>query len=149
MRRSVDDLLAEAQERIAPRLGPEDAQRALADGALLVDLRSQDERRRDGVVPGSLHIPRLVLEWRVDPNSGYTNPHITSLDCRLVLFCAQGFASSFAAAGLRELGCSRATDMVGGFDAWKSAGLPVRPLEEDRDLGREELPGMGAPEPFD
>jgi rhodanese-related sulfurtransferase len=148
VRRSVDDLLVQAQERIAPRLNPGDAHHATADGALLVDLRSQDERRRHGVVPGSLHIPRLVLEWRVDPDSGYTNPHIASLDCRLVLFCAQGFASSFAAASLRELGCSRATDMVGGFEAWKAAGLPVRPLDDDRDRGREELPGMGGPEPF-
>ena len=105
VRRSVADLLAEAQERIAPRLDPEDAHRAMADGAVLVDLRSQDERRRHGVVPGSLHIPRSVLEWRVDPDSGYSNPHITTLECRLVVFCAQGFSSSFAAASLRELGC--------------------------------------------
>jgi rhodanese-related sulfurtransferase len=120
----------------------------MADGALLVDLRSQDERRRHGVVPGSLHIPRSVLEWRVDPDSGYTNPYVSGLDCRLVLFCAQGFSSSFAAAGLRDLGCRNATDMIGGFDAWKGAGLPVRPLDESRDAGRSELPGMGAPEPL-
>jgi rhodanese-related sulfurtransferase len=114
---------------------------------LLVDLRSDDERRRDGVVPGSLHIPRLVLEWRVDPDSGYTNPHVTDLDCRLVLFCSQGFASTFAAASLRELGCVNATDMIGGFDAWKAAGLPVRQLTDDREPDPNELPGMGPPEP--
>jgi len=65
-----------------------------------------------------------------------------------VLFCAQGFSSSFAAASLRELGCDNTTDMVGGFDAWKAAGLPVRSLDESRDEGRGELPGMGAPEPL-
>jgi MFS family permease len=146
-RPSVDQLLAKAQERIAPRLTPEEARRAMTDGALLIDLRSSDERRRDGVVPGSLHIPRSVLEWRVDPDSGFTNPYVTGLDRRLILFCAQGFSSSFAAASLRELGCARATDMVGGFDAWKSAGLPVRVLDEDRPA-REGLPGMGAPEPL-
>ena len=145
-RLSVEQLLARAQERIAPRLDPEEAQRALADGALLIDLRSEDERRRHGVVPGSLHIPRSVLEWRVDPDSGYRNPYVTSLDCRFVLFCAQGFSSSFAAASLRELGCVNATDMVGGFEAWKAAGLPVRTL--GRRSIREELPGMGAPEPL-
>jgi MFS family permease len=146
-RRSVDQLLAAAQERIAPRLHPDEAHRAMADGALLIDLRSQDERRRDGIVPGSLHIPRSVLEWRVDPDSGYSNPYVTGLTCHLVLFCAQGFSSSFAAAGLRELGCAYATDMVGGFEAWRAAGLPVRALGENR-RAREELPGMGAPEPL-
>ena len=112
-------------------------------------MRSQDERRRHGIVPGSLHIPRSVLEWRVDPDSGYTNPYIATLDCRLVLFCREGFSSSFAAASLRELGHRNATDMVGGFDAWKSSRLPVRSLDEDEERDREELPGMGAPEPLE
>jgi MFS family permease len=147
-RASVDELLARAQQRIAPRLQPEEARRAMAEGAVLVDLRSQEERRRHGVVPGSLHIPRSVLEWRVDPDSGFTNPHVTGLDCPLVLFCAQGFSSSFAAAALRDLGCTKATDMVGGFEAWKAAGLPVRALDEDRAVEAGELPGMGAPEPI-
>jgi MFS family permease len=149
VRHSVSELLARAQERIAPRLDPEEARRAMADGAVLVDLRSNDERRLHGVVPGSLHIPRSVLEWRVDPDSGYTNPYITTIDCRLVLFCAQGFSSSFAAASLRELGCSRATDMVGGYEAWKAAGLPVRSLDEEHRPDGSELPGMGGPEPFE
>jgi MFS family permease len=148
-RRSVAQLLVAARERIAPRLDPAEAQRAMTEGALLIDLRSEDERRRHGVVPGSLHIPRSVLEWRVDPDSGYTNPHVTGLNCRLVLFCAQGFSSSFAAASLREIGCAHATDVVGGFDAWKAAGLPVRELAENRSRGQDELPGMGAPEPLD
>ena len=87
-----------------------------------------------------------MLEWRVDPDSGFTNPHITSLDRRLVLFCSQGFASSLAAASLRDLGCADSTDMVGGFDSWKEAGLPVRPLP-DREPEPGELPGMGPPEP--
>ena len=149
VRHTVDELLARAQERIAPRLDPEEAHRAMADGAVLVDLRSHDERRLHGVVPGSLHIPRSVLEWRVDPDSGYANPHITTIDCRLVLFCAQGFSSSFAAASLRELGCSRATDVVGGYEAWKAAGLPVRSLDEEHRPDGGELPGMGGPEPFE
>ncbi|MGH3022600.1 MAG: MFS transporter [Gaiellaceae bacterium] len=146
VRHSVGELLVRAQERIAPRLDPEEVHRALANGVILVDLRSQDERRRHGVIPGSLHIPRSVLEWRVDPDSGYTNPYITSLDCRLVLFCEQGFSSSFAAASLRELGCTNATDMVGGFEAWKAAGLRVRSLDENQGRDAGELPGMGAPE---
>jgi MFS family permease len=148
VRYSVDALLARAQARIAPRLEPAEAYRAIENGALLIDLRSQDERRRHGVVPGSLHIPRSVLEWRVDPDSGFTNPYVTGLDSRLVLFCAEGFSSSFAAASLRDLGCANVTDMVGGFEAWKAAGLPVRPLDEDPSGDAAELPGMGAPEPL-
>jgi rhodanese-related sulfurtransferase len=147
VRRSIDDLVAEARKRIEPRLGPEEAQRAMASGALLVDLRSRDERRRHGVVPGSLHIPRTVLEWRVDPGSGYTNPYVTGLESRLVLFCAEGFSSSLAAAILHDLGCTNATDMIGGFDAWKEAGLPVRSAADDPDPDPGELPGMGPPDP--
>jgi hypothetical protein len=84
-----------------------------------------------------------VLEWRVDPDSGYSNPHIGGLDRRLVVFCADGYSSSLAAANLRELGCRRATDLVGGFRGWKAAGLPVVPL---REVDEPALPGLGPPE---
>jgi MFS family permease len=145
-RRSVDDLLADARSQIAPRLEPREAQQAQADGALLVDLRSNDERRRTGVIPGSIHIPRSVLEWRVDPDCEFRNPAVSDLACQLVLLCAEGFSSSLAAATLRELGFRRATDLVGGFNGWKRAGLPVQPARETEPDGR--LPGMGEPEPI-
>ena len=145
-RRTVEELLEDARRRIAPRLEPEAARRAMARGAVLVDLRSQDERRRGGVVPGAIHVPRSVLEWRVDPSSGYSNPHLGGLEVKLVLFCADGYSSSLAAAALRQLGCAKATDLVGGFSAWQAAGLPVRPLREDVGSDRDELPGMGPPD---
>lgn len=144
-RRDVEDLLAEARRRIAPRLEPEEAHQAQTRGALIVDLRSSDERRRSSVVPGSIHIPRSVLEWRADPDCEYRNPLFTDLERQLVLMCADGFSSSLAAATLRELGWRRATDLVGGFNAWNEAKLPVRPASRDR--GRV-LPGMGQPEPL-
>lgn len=147
-RRTAADLLADAQRRIAPRLEPHEAQAAAARGALLIDLRSVDERRSEGIVPGSLHIPRSVLEWRVDPSSGFTNPYVGGLDRHLVLFCAQGYSSSLAAASVRELGCRKATDIVGGFEAWKAHGLTVRGLDERRTASAV-LPGMGPPEPLD
>jgi MFS family permease len=144
-RRNVDDVLADARRRIAPRLEPEQAHQALATGALIVDLRSNDERRRSGVVPGSIHIPRSVLEWRTDPDCEYRNPAACDLERQLVLMCADGFSSSLAAASLCELGFRRATDLVGGFNAWKQAGLPFQPPREvEADGG---LPGMGEPEP--
>jgi rhodanese-related sulfurtransferase len=142
-RRTVDQLLAQARQRIAPRRKPHEALDAARNGALLVDLRSSDERRREGVIPGSLHIPRSVLEWRADPDTGWTNPHLGDLNRELILVCAEGCSSSLAAATLRELGYSRATDLVGGFAAWKASGQPTRPAP----MSQPERLGMGNPEP--
>jgi MFS family permease/rhodanese-related sulfurtransferase len=147
-RTTVDELLARARERIAPRLSPDEVARAMTQGALLIDLRSHDERAHAGVVPGSLHLPRSVLEWRLDPDSGWTNPHVGGLDRQLVLMCAQGYSSSFAAATARELGYAQATDLVGGFDAWVAAGLPVHAPTSDASKPKFPL-GLGAPEPAD
>lgn len=143
-RTTLDDLLREARGRL-DRLGPEQALDAQRDGALLIDTRSGDERRRDGVIPGSLHIPLSVLEWRLEPDadSAFHNPHVEGLDQWLVLVCAHGCSTSLAAARLQELGFARVTDLVGGFSAWRDAGLPVRPADHDA----ASVPGMGDPEP--
>jgi rhodanese-related sulfurtransferase len=145
LRRTAVELLADAQGRIAPRLQPHEAFDAMEEGALVVDLRSADERRREGVIPGTMHIPRSVLEWRLDPDSGYANPYVR-LGQRVIVFCAHGFSSSFAAVTLQELGYRTATDIVGGFAGWKAAGFPVREMDP---AGEQEgsLPGMGPPEP--
>jgi MFS family permease len=144
LRRTAAELLAEAQRCISPRLEPSNAFAALRDGALLVDLRSNDERRREGIIPGSLHIPRSVLEWRLDPDSGYANPHVRPGQS-VIVFCAHGFSSSFAAATLRELGWQTSTDIVGGFAGWKAAGLPTVEAPEDDEAENGQLPGMGPP----
>jgi MFS family permease len=144
LRRTAAELLAEAQSRIAPRLPPEDAFKAVHDGAVLVDLRSSDERRREGIIPGSIHIPRSVLEWRLDPDSGYSNPHVRP-EQQVIVFCAHGFSSSFAAATLRELGWRTSTDIIGGFAGWKAAGLPALEAGEENDAQEGHLPGMGPP----
>ncbi|MEO8291240.1 MAG: MFS transporter [Gaiellaceae bacterium] len=146
LRRTAAELLAEAQRRIAPRLEPTEASEAVQDGAVLVDLRSKDERLCEGIIPGSIHIPRSVLEWRLDPDSGYSNPYIR-FEQRVIVFCAHGFSSSFAAATLRDLGCRSSTDIVGGFAAWKAAGLPVLDGGRDDELDEGRLPGMGPPAP--
>jgi rhodanese-related sulfurtransferase len=148
LRRTAAELLADAQRRIAPRLEPEEAHSAMRDGAVLVDLRSNDERMREGIVPGSIHIPRSVLEWRLDPDSGYSNPYVR-LEQRVIVFCAHGFSSSFAAATLRELGFRTSTDVVGGFAGWRAAGLPVLDPGEDDESSVGELPGMGPPIPHE
>jgi rhodanese-related sulfurtransferase len=134
-------MLAEARSRLA-RLTPEETLVAQGEGALVIDTRSADERRRVGVIPGSLHIPLSVLEWRLDPDSdpGFHNHHITGLDQWIVLVCEHGCSTSLAAARLQELGFHRATDLVGGFEAWVEAGLPIH------DIGGGAL-GLGDPEP--
>lgn len=137
-------MLATARARL-DRLSPAAALAAQREGALVVDTRSADERRRDGVIPGSVHIPLSVLEWRVDPDADprYHNPSIRGLEQHLVLVCAHGCSSSLAAARLQELGFSRATDLDGGFEAWRAAGLPV--AEPDTPIVG--VPGMGDPTP--
>jgi rhodanese-related sulfurtransferase len=115
----IDWMLAEARSRIA-RYTPAEA--ADARDILLVDLRSSGERCEHGFIPGSVHVPRSVLEWRADPTSSHHDPRLAGP--RLVLVCAQGYSSSLAAATLVELGVD-AGDLDGGFEAWVAAGLPV------------------------
>jgi rhodanese-related sulfurtransferase len=125
-RRTLDQLLEAALARI-DRLEPADAFAAVEHGAVLVDIRSDLDRARDGIVPGSLHIPRTVLEWRLDPDSPWRNPHVGGLDRRIVLLCDHGCSSILAAATLAELGFADPGDVIGGFAAWRDAGLPTAP----------------------
>lgn len=143
-RRTIAELLAEARARLE-RLEPEEALAAQRSGALVIDTRSHDERVRQGVIPGSLHIPRSVLEWRLDPDADpeFRNSSISGLDEWIVLVCAHGFSTSLAAATLQDLGFTRATDIVGGFTAWKERGLPVQPA---RPVADDAVPGMGDPD---
>lgn len=125
-RTTIDDLLAEARAGI-DRPDPVAAAAARDRGAVLVDIRASEQRQAQGVVPGAVWFPRNVLEWRLDPDSGATDPRFGDLGAELILFCSEGYASSLAAATLRRLGFARATDMDGGFGAWAAAGLPVDP----------------------
>jgi rhodanese-related sulfurtransferase len=124
-RRTIHDLLAGARARYR-RLTPAEALAAMRAGALLIDIRTDTQRQRDGDIPGALAIDRTVLEWRVDPASGAAHPAIRGLDAPLILLCAQGYSSSLAVATLLDLGASHVTDVIGGFEAWRAAGLPVQ-----------------------
>ena len=126
---TVDQLLEAARSELI-RLTPAAALAAMRRGALLVDIRADAERWRDGLVPGARNVSRNVLEWRCDPASPHGDPELARADAHLVLMCNEGFQSSLAAATLQLLGIRRATDMVGGFQAWRGAGLPVRPANE-------------------
>ncbi|WP_329460081.1 rhodanese-like domain-containing protein [Streptomyces sp. NBC_01497] len=110
------------------RIGPDEARRAVReDAALLVDIRYERQRERDGLIPGALQIERNELEWRLDPQGSHRIPEATDHDRLIVVFCNEGYASSLAAASLQQLGLHRATDLEGGFQAWREAGFPVTP----------------------
>ena len=143
MVRTLDELLDDARARL-DRLTPAQALAAAENGALIIDIRSDRDREHVGVVPGSVHIPRTVLEWRVAPKSPWRNPHLGGPDRQLVILCDHGHSSSLAAATLVELGLD-ATDVIGGFEAWQKTGLPVAAPTHSRQPF--ELAGMGPPEP--
>ncbi|MFF3654305.1 rhodanese-like domain-containing protein [Streptomyces olivochromogenes] len=121
----IDTLLERVREGL-DRVEPEEAYSAAQAGeALLVDIRYAALRERDGLIPGALVVERNELEWRLDPQGSHRAPEATSHDLRVVVVCNEGYASSLAAVSLHQLGLHRATDLVGGFQAWKAAGLPV------------------------
>ena len=125
----IDELLARARARL-DRLTPREAHAAAGRGAVIVDTRPLEQRRRQGVVPGAVVIGRNVLEWRVDPTSGFTDPMLAGREGRVIVMCAEGYSSSLAATALQDIGIDMATDMVGGFLAWQAAGLPVGPCPD-------------------
>lgn len=120
----VEGLLEESRRGVR-RLAPQEAWSAAQGGALLVDTRTEWQRAAQGEVPGAVVIDRTVLEWRLDPASAAAIPEATGHDLHVVVLCRQGFSSSLAAASLRALGLSRATDVIGGVEAWAAAGLPL------------------------
>jgi rhodanese-related sulfurtransferase len=122
------DRLLEDERRLLERVTPEQAWEAAAAGGVIVDTRSHEQRVATGTVPGALRVHRNVLEWRADPTSPYRDPRIAECAGRVIIMCEQGYSSSLAAATLQRLGLEQATDMIGGFEAWVAAGLPVEPV---------------------
>ncbi|HEY7736466.1 MAG TPA: rhodanese-like domain-containing protein [Candidatus Limnocylindrales bacterium] len=121
---TIGSLLEAARAKL-DRLEPAAALDAAKSGALIVDTRCAEARHASGVIPGSAHVPLSVLYWRLDPTSGHDDKTLSDPSRQVILVCADGYSSSLAAATLRDLGFSRATDMVGGFNGWVAAGLPV------------------------
>jgi rhodanese-related sulfurtransferase len=126
--RTIDEILTHARARLR-RLTPQDAFRAAADGAVLVDIRPAAQRAAAGEIPGSVVIERNHLEWRLDPASDARLPWVTGYDQRIIVFCMEGYTSSLAAAALHDLGLTEATDIVGGFRDWVAASLPSAPAD--------------------
>jgi rhodanese-related sulfurtransferase len=122
----VDRLLARARAGLC-RLEPRAAADAVRRGAVLVDTRPEYQRRADGEIPGALLIERNHLEWRLDPSSGASLPEAVDRQVAWIIICDEGYSSSLAAASLKDLGLPNVADVIGGFQAWRDAGLPVTP----------------------
>ncbi|WP_235530176.1 MULTISPECIES: rhodanese-like domain-containing protein [unclassified Nocardioides] len=123
----IDDMLAEARSHLDRASARAAYQELIGGRAILVDIRPDAQRAAEGEVeplPGVLVIDRNVLEWRLDPRSETRLP-LASYDARVLVLCQEGYTSSLAADSLRQLGVHRATDVVGGFAAWRAAGMPV------------------------
>jgi rhodanese-related sulfurtransferase len=115
---AIEALLEDARRGV-DRVQPADLAAEMSAGALVIDTRPVDQRQRDGELPGALIIDRNVLEWRLDPTCPHHIAEADSANVRVVIVCNEGYSSSLAAATLRQLGLKRATDLVGGFQAWK------------------------------
>lgn len=127
---SIEQVLLAARARLR-RLAPVEAYRAMAIAeATLVEIRPEGQRAIEGSVPGALVVERNVLEWRFDPGSSSRLPIATDHNIQVIVFCSEGYTSSLAASALQDLGLWRATDIVGGFHAWRGAGLPIVPPSE-------------------
>ncbi|HEY3106549.1 MAG TPA: rhodanese-like domain-containing protein [Gaiellaceae bacterium] len=122
-RKSIDESYEEAARRLG-RVTAVEAYAEMRAGAVLVDTRSPDQQRAQGFVPGAVHHPLSVLAWRLDPDVPTSNEKL-ALDARILLICREGYSSVFAAEQLKEIGFTNATDVIGGVDAWKAAGLPI------------------------
>ncbi|MEV7417668.1 rhodanese-like domain-containing protein [Streptomyces sp. NPDC089919] len=120
----IDAFLERVREGL-DRVDARQAQEAARAGALLVDIRYQALRERDGLIPGALVVERNELEWRLDPLGSHKLPEATGHDLTVIVVCNEGYASSLAAESLQRIGLPGATDLVGGFQAWRAAGLPV------------------------
>ena len=123
MRKRIEDILEDAAVRLG-RLSPVEAWAEMRAGAILVDTRSPDQRQEQGYIPGSVHHPLSTLLWRLDPDCRTSNEKIP-LESRVILICREGYSSVLAAAQLQEIGFEDATDVIGGVEDWKKAGLPV------------------------
>lgn len=127
--RTVADLLAEARSELTRVLPASAATRMREGNAILIDIRGDHQRERDGLIPGAHLVPRNVLEWRLDPACPDRDRELTSARLPVILLCDEGYQSSLAAVVLRSFGVD-ATDVEGGFQAWRAAELPV--IEHDR-----------------
>ncbi|WP_193104922.1 rhodanese-like domain-containing protein [Brachybacterium sp. FME24] len=125
-RHSIDEILAAARQSVE-RIEPAALSTLIEQGAHVIDIRPAARRESEGHIPGATVIDRLVLEWRLDPQSADRMDEGPDHDDLVIVVCNEGYYSSLAARDLRDLGFHRATDLVGGFRAYRDAELPTTP----------------------
>ncbi len=133
MPKTAEELLAKARRHI-DRLTPEQTLEAMHAGAVLVDTRTESDRRNEGTIAGAVAVADSVLEWRADPADDAADPRLTT-GARLIVMCNDGYSSSFKADHLRKLGHRHPADVIGGYRAWKLLGLPVEEYRADHEPG--------------
>lgn len=133
-RTTIDEVLDAARARLV-RLTPREVHERLGGGVRIVDVRTREQVTADGHLPEAMEVSLNVLEWRLDPDAPSRHPLAPGPDDLVVVVCGQGFCSSLAATRLQAIGFARATDMVGGFEAWRTAGLPIVRLADDSLVG--------------
>ncbi len=137
--KTVEQLLQEARALLPYRCSPKETLSEIESGTLVIDIRGDEQQRRDGLIPGAMVIRRNVLEWRCDPASPWRHERFTNHALKVIIVCDEGYQSSLAAANLQQLGLIYATDMVGGFCHWKESGLPVAPYDMESQSGERDV----------
>ena len=123
--KSSKELVKEANETIKI-MSPEEVKKAYdKDEVTLIDVRDVRELWKEGTIKGSIHIPRGMLEFWLDPQSSYYQENKLGEVKNLVLFCALGFRSALATKSLKEMGFKNVANASGGFDSLKKIGLPI------------------------
>ena len=128
MPKTVKDMM-EAANASVPRIGIDEAQRLIAEGALVVDVRDAPEVEVSGKVAGARHVSRGMLEFRADPETPYHDPDFRK-DRPVILYCASGGRSALAGKVLQDMGYEQVFNL-GPFKGWAEAGGAVeRPMDQ-------------------
>lgn len=123
MSRNVKDMLAEANAAV-PKISPDDARKMVAEqNAVIIDVRDAPELQTNGKIPGSIHIPRGMIEFRADSDTPYHDANLTK-DRPIILHCASGGRSALSGKTLKDMGYKNVYNL-GGFKDWVEAGGEV------------------------
>lgn len=122
------DLVSEAKQEI-DNLSPSQLKAEMEAGSIVVDIRDHRELYQKGKIPNSVHAPRGMLEFWIDPASEYYRDVFTP-GKRYVLYCAGGGRSALAAKTMKDMGYESVGHLEPGFSGWEEAGLDIEDIKE-------------------